>query len=443
MSAGTFNPFNSQLRHALQTAPELVPSSGFRDFLFSSHSLGPTFTRFPINDIRVGSQQTPGEPGPITAAGRAINVDAWYPEHHAQHLAALQGTDTITEIVAAAAYMHRLTPATGTNSFTPRALQMWRDDGLTAYLLGARPQQAVFELSSPGALKGSIQYTYEELSRFAAAIQSAGTSTDPQVRGLPRREIAEAADGDLYVKLTNATPSPGVYDAQLQVKVGAASAYTSAPTINVFAATWTKLRYYNGSNAADVGKSRSMPVLIYFADFTGAAIGDEWRIKATEDVWAQSLPTRHVINETECELLKDGDVFQFTGATITVTTPVFVPPNVGRRFKPGTKRSGRRTVQIQVSREQNDVSVIRLLESGEPVDLRLHGYTGIELVAGNAATEVRTSFIMPDCRAEGELPGVPAADRFEESVTLTAYPNADGTYPNDLTIETVVSQATL
>lgn len=435
MTTGAFNPSTSQLRLAKSTGGDRKPSTGYSDFRFLNYGLGGTYTLFDLLDIRGDGQAVPGLASTITLENLPIAVN-WRPEDHAKLIAAIEGAVASVN-VSGAAYKHTITPHAGTNAFAPLAIQAWRDDGIPSYFLGCRPQQAVYQIQKPGVLNGSVNLSAESYTRWGIAEQTAGTSTDPEVRGLARGSIKSLADGDLYLKVTDATPGVG-YTFKIKVKVGAASTYDGAE-ISVLIATDVVL-FDEGDDR--VG-TRDLHTIAYWANATGIALNDVWRIRREEDKWAQSLPTDYPLNETLATLTKNGASFAVESASVTRVRPLDIPANVGGRFLPGITEKGRRTCAWTFARKQIDVSIMRALEEGDSVAMRLDCYSGVPIVAGNEATEPRISLISMDCRLAGTLPGTDNPDRHTETVTLTAYPNDDGTYPDDLTIEVVNSQTTL
>lgn len=430
MTTGAFNPATSQLRMVKAADATSKPLTGYQDFRFRTHGLAGEYTLFDLDDIRGDGQATPGLASTINLADLPISVN-WRPQDHARLIAAIEGAVTSANI-SGAAYKHTIKPHTGTNAFSPIVVQSWRDDGIPIFFYGGRAAQATWAIQKPGVLQGGINLSFESYTRYDIAQQTTGTSTDPDVRGLPRPDIVALADGDIYIKVTDDSPF------QIKVKIGSASTYDGA-AIDVTPGTDVELLDENDERIG----TRDMPVLARWANATGIALNDEWRIRREADKWAASLPTDYPLNETLAYVLYDGERFQLENMTVTRNRPLNIPANVGGRFLPGITEQGERGATWALVRKQIDVRLIRALEAGASVSLEMHCYSGVPLVAGNDATEPRISFYSRDCRIAGRSGGVDSPERHTENITLTAYPNADGTYPDDLTIEVVNSLTAL
>lgn len=432
---GDFNPANGLIRNAWETTEGVATWAGWHYHDFVSESLSSAAETILPRSITTNSQQPVGSPSKI-AVGGAIEVD-WNAEGHLHYLANLQGAYSTSTLTAGVEELI-LGPSQTTPVTPSMTVEVWRDDDMAQILRACRAREVSFNLGLRQFAQGSIQLLGTRADYWTEPAQTAGTSTDPQLRGLPNHTDWTVADGDLYLKITTATGGPPPTVVKGKFKLGSAASYGSIET-TMTAGDWVvALDSTTGVRYGDKG----LPVECYFANFTGIATNDEWKFDRERAVWVPVMPDVIPFNEIYAEISIDGgSPERVNSLSLTVTRPVEAIYAIGKRFAWLVRERGRRAVTGTFQREYLDTNLRKKLERAKEFYLLVNMTNGVTI--GATAYEHTMELIAPKCMMSGNTPTIGGQDQMDENPSFTCHPeptDPDG-YVDDINIRIVSSIA--
>lgn len=434
------NPANTQARIGFETNEGFGDPANWQDFRLLSESVGADIPTIEDESIISTAEQEEALDTKISPIGGDFNIN-WSPEDHAKHLANFFGAGATPVQAPTGVWTHKLAVGETDVSFGKVAVEISRDlDNRLAspvkrpdLFVGGLFGQLTFNAGPRSLLNGAATLVVPRFHHWRDPAVQTGTGTDPFIRGLPSYANMGSADGDVWISVTSA---PGA-TMGIKVKLGSASTYDGTE-ITVTPGEWTTIL---DENDAQIG-SVDLPVEIYFPDFTGINLADEWRVQRERAVWSPSLPDAAVLNEIAITILLDGTKFRTRDLSLTLTRPAEPDEAIGGRFLENDQINefGQRTTSGQLNRRALDTSLVDRLLRREPFSLRVDAYSTF---IGATGVQRQLSLIMMNCIPSGRTPSVGGVASFDEPIDFTAHPSDDVTYPAAVTAEIVNSQADL
>ena len=435
------NPANALVRCGFEGTRGYGDVTTWKDMRIRSEALGAELPGIEDDSIIENAEQPETLESKIDAGGDlALN---WTPNDHAEVIAAFFGSGKTPVLAPAGVYTHRFAVSESDVAWDTLAVEVSRDLGRPTLYTSCMPSVLNFNVGPRSLLNGTAGIVTPRFHYFGDAVEVAvGTTPDPPIpRGYPiYSQLVKINDDEarLYLKVDGA---PVVDDFDILTKVGAAASYGT--TDNPFTAgLWGPNGQFDGIwDESDVAFGEfGVPVELLWESTTAMVTDDEWYLPMYRTVWSQSLPVASALNEVYCIITLDGTKFRTRDVACSLTRPIELDEVVGGRFVDEIIEQGQRTATWTLNRRAIDNDLVYRLLRAESFEMELTAY-GPEI----AATGVRHSMklISKNCKPSGRTPSVGGRDTFDESLTATAHPSGDGTYPSAVTCELVNSQAVI
>ncbi len=411
LSGATGDPINSKRRVAPQAARGIPATTGFRDF---RSYLGP---------IRINSQEIErqavipgGAPsanltGKMAIEGGPLSIGDLDPANPGlvNMLANVFGRYLLTDQTTYQEWIFALDQATAADPF----LTLLEDNDVlprfrvTDLLLGGFDLQA-----QPGSnLAITFPFAASEFDLHGEPAQTAGSgSTLPILKRTWAGNWAEV-DQDLYIRVDADNGS----DADISVKVGAASAYSNQQ--NVIYGQWNRLQDESG---ARVGKIAEQVMLYWPASPTLVAL-DEFQVPQNRASWAQTLGVERPISSVNTTFVLDGVEIRVEGGwTVSAAWQnLNRVDDVAGRQGAFVERTGQLAVTVTPTRRLTDLTLQAAIANAQTVSIVIEAETDVEI--GASGRPYRQLLICPRLTASGATYGAEAGGQNrDESLTLTA-----------------------
>lgn len=428
-----FDPSQALCRVAFEDIPGVPRIAGpFHDIEnFAGETITNTAETIQRTAITRAGERPRGMPSKIPAAG-TLTLDAINTEQDWLFNGLLLGAvDTDVDTPEVGANRHRIHSTTGTRDFPESAtIYAWRDDDLPQRLLRAMCSQLEISFAERQLVGMVASFVGGRGDYWDDPARTAGAGTAfPAIRGIHVAQFATDATQNVWVEVTVQTAT----EITFKRRIGDADAFGAGTSVAT-RGEWTNLVDEGGVLLGAPGDR----LQIYWPVAGTFAVGDILRFDRIRGVWAPSFPDSIIVNEVYSTITFDGVDFEMTSGTLTLTKPTEARFGFGGRRARRVRQRGLRDYTISLEREYLDTKVRRKLELGETFALRVHLSTGVTIgTTGNLHQSME--FIMPLCDPSGPNATVTDPNTMNETITATAHPSADVTYPSAVTVEVVNS----
>lgn len=423
------------------TMPHSIP--------YVSQTLSAEMERIESATITEGGEQAESELGKIPVNGATVHeLDS---ENQVLFLAASMGLaeDPVDLDVPNSVVSHKLSQAE-TDVVLPESysVEVDIDDGNPMAFMGGSLESMVLELAPSAFNKITFNHHFESVSYYNLPNEEvAGTTPNdfaPQVRSIPSYTDIAATDGDIWLRVNDASGLPGTV--VMEAKVSAAASYgatTFSVPIGLKSDTgqpyWTPIVDSNsGLIIGTLGHEVEMAVV----DGTGYEDGDEWSYARDRDAWVNSPADAPKLTEVHARIYLGTTELDLTQITCTHTLLAKPYMVIGRRWARRIDKLGVRKYEIGLQRRHTDRDIYNRLLTGEPALIRVDMWG--KSYIGSGTERHRVSLIYPRVVFSGRGPGVENQDEVTESITGMCHPDpTNGTYPSASTLEIVGTVADL
>jgi hypothetical protein len=442
-----FNPANGLIRHAWETVAGIPDEAFWHDNEMVNESISGEYGKIQPKSITRNSQIPKGQPSKINFSG-GIPIE-WDSENFSRYIANLQRKGSVTN-PSGSAYRHKLAPSESAVSFPDSlSIEVSRDDGIPQLSKGARVNSLKFSLSPEGFFGGEIGVAIERGEYWDDTdridVLGGAEPTYPFVRGLPNYTDWNLAAADGQIRLKVSAIAGGVIT--FLAKLGTAAYGATTFDVTVGNDSQGRPRFYeiiNSNTALRMG-TRDLPVEVHVDAVANYVVNQEFSIQRERPVWTPVYADCPKFNEIYAKILlgssfAGAEEYEIDAFDLTVTRPAAPKHAIGGRHAKRVKVRGQRAVTGTLKREYISIDLRKRLERAESFWLVCNAYDG-EVISGGIEGEL--SLIAGLCVIDGKTPSIGGQDSMDENYNFSCHPSGDATYPDDVTIVNVNTQASL
>ena len=348
-----------------------------------------------------------------------------------------QGKCVTTELMAATAYEHVLSPLLPSDPAEAIYREtvhgvIYRDDAVPMRMYGGKVSDVTITADEFAyvSMEHALQFEhYCELGDPVVVQANPGFTGTVYVRGVARASWAAAAE--VYFKCETAGALDGT--AEIITKMGLAGVY-GATKYAVVANQWITI---NDEADQPLGPDYWQPVQICFVPgapgetLTKGATPDEWKIARTRTVDAPTYTSRQIYDASQITMTIGGVSKVLRGVTIKGTKPRAPWGGLGSKFVQRLADSGEISWVVTLNRKYQDRDFIDAVRAGTSAEV---SFSAVGDVLGGGYRDSHT-IVLADCQYDDAGSEVASAAALEEQVVLSAFDN--GVDP--ICVETIVN----
>jgi hypothetical protein len=185
--------------------------------------------------------------------------------------------------------------------------------------------------------------------------------------------------------------------------------------------------------AAIADKDNATLVKDHVAGTTGATItvSPQWSVAQTRPSFVSAFGESPLMNVLGITVEKDGSPFLVNSVSWTVTPPVVSTPVTGQKRPSLPVKRGNRVLELTMSREAIDGTVIIEQETSREVSVKVVAIGPLLIAGSSPATQYRMEFFFGNSRHTAPRHTVTSPTERPEEITLVPGEDPGGTFPED------------
>lgn len=198
--------------------------------------------------------------------------------------------------------------------------------------------------------------------------------------------------------------------------------------------------------AAIADKDNATLVKVHVAGTAGATItvSPQWSVAQTRPAWVSAFGESPLMNVLGITVEKDSSPFKVNSVAWTVTPPVVSTPVTGQKRPTVPVKRGNRVLELTMSREAVDGTVIIEQETSREVSVKVVAIGPLLIAASSPPAQYRIEFFFGNSRHTAPRHTVTSPTERPEEMTLVPGEDPGGPFPEDhvITIVNTLDAAT-